>query len=98
MSATALTVTAMFEHGVLRPDQPLPLAPRQKVTLTLQLPARTHEWPEDMAIEQNIQQDIIEQRALAEVIELDRPIPVDISRQRTLVLIDPDAEVLAPTD
>ena len=36
MSLANMTITATFEDGVLRPDQPLPLAPRQQVTLVVQ--------------------------------------------------------------
>jgi hypothetical protein len=49
MSSTALTVTATFEDGMLRPDQPLPLAPRQRVTLLVQIPDGTPVWPENVA-------------------------------------------------
>ena len=49
MSPIALTVTATFEDGVLRPDQPLPLAPRQRVTLLVQIPGQTDAWPENVA-------------------------------------------------
>ncbi len=49
MSSTALTVTATFEDGVLRPDQPLALAPRQRVTLVVQVPEPTEVWPENVA-------------------------------------------------
>jgi predicted DNA-binding antitoxin AbrB/MazE fold protein len=49
MPATELTVTATFENGVLRPDQPLPLAPRQRVTLVVQIPERVIEWPKNVA-------------------------------------------------
>lgn len=49
MSTTALTVTATFEDGVLRPDQPLPLAPRQRVTLLVQIPEQVDDWPENVA-------------------------------------------------
>jgi predicted DNA-binding antitoxin AbrB/MazE fold protein len=49
MSVTALTVTATFENGVLHPDQPLPLAPRQRVTLIVQIPEAAEEWPENAA-------------------------------------------------
>ena len=49
MSSTALTVTAIFENGVLRPDQPLPLTPRQRVTLVVQIPEPTADWPENVA-------------------------------------------------
>jgi hypothetical protein len=49
MSSTALSVTATFEDGVFRPDQPLPLAPRQRVTLLVQIPGRNEDWPENVA-------------------------------------------------
>ena len=49
MSSTALTFTAMFEEGILRPDQPLPLTPRQRVTLVVQIPSPPVIWPENVA-------------------------------------------------
>jgi predicted DNA-binding antitoxin AbrB/MazE fold protein len=49
MSTTELTVTAIFENGVLRPDQPLPLAPRQRVTLVVQIAETAGPWPENVA-------------------------------------------------
>ncbi len=49
MSTTALVVTATFEDGVLLPDRPLPLAPRQRVTLVIQIPESTQQWPENVA-------------------------------------------------
>jgi len=58
MSATALTVTATFENGVLRPDRPLPLAPRQRVTLVVQIPEAADQWPENVA---EIYQEIAEE-------------------------------------
>jgi predicted DNA-binding antitoxin AbrB/MazE fold protein len=50
MSSATLIVTATFEDGVLRPDQPLPLAPRQRVTLSVQIPDQTDDWPENVAV------------------------------------------------
>jgi len=58
MSSTAFTVTATFENGVLRPDQPLPLAPRQRVTLVVQIPEAAGAWPENVA---EIYRDIAEE-------------------------------------
>ncbi len=58
MAATALTVTATFENGVLLPDQPLPLAPRQRVTLVVQIPEAADPWPENVA---EIYQEIAEE-------------------------------------
>ncbi len=49
MPSTPLSVTAVFEDGVLRPDQPLPLAPHQRVTLVVQIPGQAEEWPENVA-------------------------------------------------
>ncbi len=49
MSSSALTVTATFEDGVLRPDQLLPLTPRQRVTLLIQIPESNEIWPENVA-------------------------------------------------
>jgi hypothetical protein len=49
MSATTITITATFEDGVLRPDRPLPLAPRQQVTLVVQLPDQGSAWPDNVA-------------------------------------------------
>jgi len=34
----ALEVEATYENGVLKPDQPLPLAERQRVTVTIREP------------------------------------------------------------
>lgn len=49
MSSTALTIMATFEDGVLRPDQPLPLKARQRVTLVVQIPDPAEVWPENVA-------------------------------------------------
>ena len=49
MSSATLTITATFEDGMLRPDRVLPLAPRQQVTLVLQLPDRGCPWPDNVA-------------------------------------------------
>jgi len=49
MSAPTLTVTAIFDDGVLRPDRALPLAPRQQVTLVLELPDQAGDWPDNVA-------------------------------------------------
>lgn len=49
MASASLTITATFEDGVLRPDRALPLAPRQQVTLVLQLPDHEDLWPDNVA-------------------------------------------------
>jgi predicted DNA-binding antitoxin AbrB/MazE fold protein len=48
MPTQPITVEAIFEGGVLRPVQPLPLAEHQRVTVTVQTTAVT-EWPADVA-------------------------------------------------
>jgi predicted DNA-binding antitoxin AbrB/MazE fold protein len=64
MSTQAITVEAVFEDGIFRPVQPLPLASRQRVTLIVQVPDGPAEWPEDVAA---IYQEIAaEDRRLAE--------------------------------
>ncbi len=50
MTSNSVTVEAVFEDGMLRPVQPLSLAPHQRVSVTLQLPgAVPAEWPNDVA-------------------------------------------------
>jgi len=49
MSSNTFTVTATFEDGVLRPDHPLPLAPHQRVTLSVQVSGESEDWPENVA-------------------------------------------------
>ncbi len=49
MSDTSLTVEAVFEDGVLRPLQPLPLRPHQRVTISLRVPEPAGAWPDDLA-------------------------------------------------
>ncbi len=49
MESTSLSVMATFEDGVFRPDEPLLLAPHQRVTLLVQIPGETEAWPEDVA-------------------------------------------------
>jgi predicted DNA-binding antitoxin AbrB/MazE fold protein len=44
-----LTVEAVYDNGVLRPTQPLPLAPQQRVTLKVQIPGAEGDWPVDVA-------------------------------------------------
>jgi predicted DNA-binding antitoxin AbrB/MazE fold protein len=57
MSETLFTVEAVFENGVLRPFQPLPLAPQQRVLIAIEgRPNRA--WPADTAA---IYQDIAEE-------------------------------------
>jgi predicted DNA-binding antitoxin AbrB/MazE fold protein len=58
MVETTITVEAVFENGVLRPLQPLPLTSRQQVTLTLHVPKGTVKWPDDVAA---IYQEIAEE-------------------------------------
>lgn len=64
MTSNVFTVEAVFENGVLRPMQPLPLASRQHVTVTVRVPEASGVWPEDVA---SIYQEIAaEDRRLAE--------------------------------
>jgi predicted DNA-binding antitoxin AbrB/MazE fold protein len=49
MSTLSITVEAVFEDGVLRPLQPLTLAPRQQVTLRLEVSDPAYGWPPDVA-------------------------------------------------
>jgi predicted DNA-binding antitoxin AbrB/MazE fold protein len=58
MSMNSLTVEAVFENGVLRPIQPLPLASDQKVTVTVQFQTADRPWPDDVA---EIYQEIAEE-------------------------------------
>jgi predicted DNA-binding antitoxin AbrB/MazE fold protein len=63
MAGDSITVEAVFEDGVFRPVQPLTLAPRQRVTLVVQL-SRPAAWPADVAA---IYQELAEEdRRLAE--------------------------------
>jgi predicted DNA-binding antitoxin AbrB/MazE fold protein len=64
MPTNTLTIEAFFEDGVFHPLKPLLLAPRQKVTLTIECQEVTRAWPEDVAA---IYQEINdEDRRLAE--------------------------------
>src|SRR6266545_6267171 len=77
MVETTITVEAVFEDGVLRPLQPLPLTSRQQVTLTLHVPKGTAKWPDDVAA---IYQEIAEEdRRLASAMweEVKRTWPAD---------------------
>jgi predicted DNA-binding antitoxin AbrB/MazE fold protein len=49
MTPQTITVEAVFENGVLRPLAALPLQPRQRVTLLVQVPRGAAPWPEDVA-------------------------------------------------
>ena len=64
MSGNRLTVEAVFENGVLRPMQVLPLQPQQRVIITLQLPDSAVIWPDDVAA--IYQEMAAEDRRLAE--------------------------------
>jgi len=49
MSSQSITIEAIFEGGVLRPVQPLPLEASERVTITVQLPQRAAGWPGNAA-------------------------------------------------
>jgi predicted DNA-binding antitoxin AbrB/MazE fold protein len=57
MHAERIIVEAIFEDGILRPLQPLPLAAQQRVRLTIQV-RTARAWPEDVA---TIYQEIAEE-------------------------------------
>jgi predicted DNA-binding antitoxin AbrB/MazE fold protein len=64
MSTQPITVDAVFEGGVLRPVQALPLTEHQRVTLTVHVATPAAEWPADVAA---IYREIAEEdRRLAE--------------------------------
>jgi predicted DNA-binding antitoxin AbrB/MazE fold protein len=66
MNDRSMRVEAVFENGVLRPVQPLPLRPHQRVTIALELPETVVAWPDDVAA---IYQEIAdEDRRLAEAL------------------------------
>jgi hypothetical protein len=94
MSATSLSVTATFEDGVLRPEQPLPLAPRQKVTLLLQIPTPSDSRRSTAGEPGESDAFSLGDNALADALELDHPAPVEMPRKRPLALLDPDAAIV----
>ncbi len=49
MTSNSVTVEAIFENGALHPTQPLPLAPHQRVTVTVYVKTADGEWPDDVA-------------------------------------------------
>ncbi len=49
MSATTLRVNATYQDGVLRPDEPLPLAPGERVVVVIETEDPAIPWPEDVA-------------------------------------------------
>ena len=64
MSTHSITVEAVFEDGVLRPLQPLSLAPHQQVKLTVEVSGAEPDWPPDVAA---IYQELAEEdRRIAE--------------------------------
>ena len=93
MPTTSLSVTATYDDGVLRPDQPLPLVPRQKVTLFLEVPASTDPWGRNWGDSDERDAAARDESALAEAIDLDLPTPIEMPRKRPLTLLDPDAAI-----
>jgi predicted DNA-binding antitoxin AbrB/MazE fold protein len=64
MTNRSISVEAIFDNGVLRPLQTLPLQAQQRIAITLQWPGNDASWPEDVA---TIYQEIAEEeRRLAE--------------------------------
>jgi predicted DNA-binding antitoxin AbrB/MazE fold protein len=49
MNTHSMSVEAVFENGVLRPETPLPLRSQERVTLTVQYAGPTTAWPDDVA-------------------------------------------------
>ena len=49
MSQTSMTIEAVFEQGVFRPVNALSLPDAQRVTLIVQVPGQTADWPPDVA-------------------------------------------------
>jgi hypothetical protein len=94
MPANALTVTATFEDGALHPEQPLPLAPQQKVTLLLQIPVPTDPSRETAGQPNQTGPLSGQEAALAEALELDLPTLIEMPRRRPLTLLDPDAAIV----
>jgi len=80
---------------VLRPDQPLPLIPRQKVTLFLEVPAPTEPWHKSSGDSDEGDAAALDECILAEAVDLDRPAPIEMPRRRPLTLLDPDAAIVA---
>jgi predicted DNA-binding antitoxin AbrB/MazE fold protein len=64
MSASTVTVEAVFENGLLRPLEALPLAQNQHVQITIRVPAKIRPWPKDVAA--IYQETMEEDRRLAE--------------------------------
>ena len=46
---TVISVEAVYEDGVLRPLEPLPLHPRDRVVVRVEVPAARAAWPADVA-------------------------------------------------
>jgi predicted DNA-binding antitoxin AbrB/MazE fold protein len=64
MKGGTLSVEAIFENGVLRPEQPLPLRQQERVFITVQRAKAGAAWPANVA---EIYQEIAEEdRRLAE--------------------------------
>ncbi len=71
MSNNSMTVEAIFENGALHPIQPLPLAPHQRVTVTVHVQTADSVWPADVAaVYQEIAED--DRRLAANMFEVVR--------------------------
>lgn len=92
MPSTSLSVTATFEDGVLRPEQPLPLASRQRVTLLIQVPPSPNSCRASTDETEAVDTWSCDDTAIREAMELDSPTPIEIPRTRALVMADPDEE------
>ncbi len=56
--SNSIAVMATFDGGVLYPDEPLALAPHQRVSLIVQVREAADAWPENVA---QIYQDMAEE-------------------------------------
>ena len=48
-SRTVISVEAVYEDGVLRPVEPLPLQPLDRVVVRVEVPGSRVAWPADVA-------------------------------------------------
>jgi predicted DNA-binding antitoxin AbrB/MazE fold protein len=49
MTPNVITTEAIYENGVLRPVQPLPLEPQQRVNLVIHPAGAQKTWPDNVA-------------------------------------------------
>ena len=49
MTPNVITTEAIYENGILRPMQPLPLQPQQRVSLVIHPAGPPKTWPDNVA-------------------------------------------------